>query len=312
MAARKYSHSALKTAQRCLKQWSYKYIDRLEPKDRPKYFEEGSDLHELLEKLYAEGLGFDEYVDLYDQSKPEHQAILNRYSEFWEEEDKDWEVVFVEEDLEMKVGPYTVVFKPDLVIRLHGNLWVVDHKTVAEIPDETDPYNMSDFQHLLYLEGVRQHTGEMPAGFVFNYVRRKLPRQPELVKKGDRIADLRRMDTDYDTLHRFAEAHGQLSDPDVQEKLKILNLTPNRYFQRHYITANETAIDEAYWDTYMELQKLNESERTHTYPRHVLGGYAGSAACARCPYQPLCFSEMMGINTDVVALDYIERPKREK
>lgn len=311
--SRKYSHSALKTAQRCLKSWYYRYIMRLEQEDKPKYFEAGSELHALLEALYASDKEGDETIfeEAFVAASPEHQEIIERYIMEYPD-GNEWEIVSIEEDYEMQVAEYIVVFKPDLVVRLNGDLWVVDHKTVAEIPEETDPYNMTDFQHLLYLEGIHQVLGEMPRGFIFNYVRRKSPRQPALVKDGSRIADLRRMDTDYATLRRFAEKHGMMKDPDVLDKLKILRLTPNRYFQRHYITANPDAIDAAVNDTLMALRELEAAEIWDQYPRHVLGSYAGSAACSRCAFQPICFSEMMGINSDPELLGYIERPQREK
>lgn len=309
---RKYSHSALKRAQRCLRSWAYKYVERLDPADRPKYFQEGSDLHALLESYYDPDTDNTDFLEDYNAAEPEHRAILDRYTSFWGDDDLAWNVLHVEQDLEMTIGDYTVVFKPDMIIEINDEIWVVDHKTVANIPDEADPYNMTDFQHLLYLEGVRQVTGKMPRGFIFNYVRRKTPTEIKLVKDGSRIADLRRVDTDYDSLRSFAEKHGQLSDPNVQDRLKILKLTPNKYFQRHYIMANEHAIKQALADTEMALTTLEQAEETSCYPRNVVGGFAGSASCQRCEYQSLCHADFLGINRDMVALDYVERPEREK
>jgi hypothetical protein len=301
--SRRYSHSALKTAQRCLKQWSYKYVERLEPAQRPKYLERGSDLHELLAALYEPNPA------VIQEAAQEDLDVLSRYATKWDEEDKDWEILHVEEEMEMNVGGYTLVFICDLIVRIHGEVWVVDHKTVATIPDEADPYNMSDFQHLLYLEGVKQRYPEVK-GFIFNYIRTKPPTQPALIKDGSRIGALRQLDTDYDSLRSFAEKHGQLSDPDVQDKLSILKLTPDRFFQRHYILANEFAMNNAYTDTHDALMTLENAEVQGEFPRHVLGGYAGSAACGKCSYQSLCFGDMVGMNRDQLLFDYVEREKR--
>ena len=297
---RRYSHSALKTAQRCLKQWSYKYVERLEPKERPRYLERGSDLHELLAELYEPGTG------AFEDATAENLEVMERYARKWEEEDKDWEVLHVEEEMEMKLGGYTLVFIPDLIVRIHGEVWIVDHKTVANIPDESDPYNMSDFQHLLYLVGVRQTYPEAK-GFIFNYIRTKAPTSPTLIKDGSRFAALRQIDTDYDSLRYAAQKHGMLNVPEVQDKLTILKLTPDRYFQRHYILANEIAMLNAYEDTHDALFVLEAAEIMGEFPRHVLGGYAGSAACAKCPYQSLCFGDMVGLNREQVMHDYVER-----
>jgi hypothetical protein len=303
---RRYSHSALKTAQRCLKQWSYKYIERLEPAQRPKYLERGSDLHELLAELYDDKKS---YLEIFDTAAPADLDLLARYVTKWDDEDQDWEILHVEEEMEMDIGPYRLVFICDLIVRINGEVWIVDHKTVANIPDEADPYNMSDFQHLLYLAGVRQKYPEV-RGFIFNYVRTKAPTQPALIKDGSRIAALRQIDTDYDSLRSFAEKEGQLGDPDVQDKLAILKLTPDRFFQRHYILANEVAIQNAYDDTRDALDVLAHAEDMGEYPRHVLGGYAGSAACGKCSYQSLCFADMTGMNREQVLFDYVQREKR--
>jgi len=300
---RRYSHSALKVAQRCLRQWSYKYVERLDPAERPKYLKRGSDLHELLAGLY-EG-----YAEVFNDATDENVELLRRYAAKWAEEDDDWEVLHVEEEMEMDIGPYKLVFICDLIVRINGEVWIVDHKTVANIPDESDPYNMSDFQHLLYLAGVQQKYPEV-RGFIFNYIRTKAPTQPTLVKAGSRIADLRRIDTDYDSLRSFATREGMLNDPAVQDKLTILKLTPDKFFQRHYIMANEKAMLSAYDDTRAALDVLAEAELMATYPRHVLGGYAGSAACGNCSYQSICFADMTGLNREMVLHDYTEREKR--
>jgi len=300
---RRYSHTALKTAQRCLRQWSYKYVYRLEPKERPKYLERGSNLHALLAGLY-EG-----YAEVFNDATDENVELLRRYAAKWAEEDDDWEILHVEEEMEMDIGPYKLVFICDLIVRINGEVWVVDHKTVANIPDEADPYNMSDFQHLLYLEGVKQRYPEV-RGFIFNYIRTKAPTRPELIKDGSRFAALRKIDTDYDSLRYAAQKHGMLNVPEVQDKLSILKLTPDRFFQRHYIMANETAMQNAYDDTLEALNVLSKAEYNESFPRHVLGGYAGSQACGKCSYQSLCFGDMVGMNRDQLLFDYVEREKR--
>ena len=183
MTSRRYSHSALKTAQRCLKQWSYKYIDRLEPVVGKPHLEKGSELHALLEQYYR-GLEFADY------KSEEDVEIIQRYLDHYYKD--SWEIIAVEHEYEMTLGGFTLVFIPDLVVRINGEVWIVDHKSTASIPDEWDLYNMSDFQHLLYIEGMRQN-GYDVAGFIFNYIRTKPPTMPKLRKDGTvlaKVADL--------------------------------------------------------------------------------------------------------------------------
>jgi len=301
MTSRRYSHSALKTAQRCLKQWSYKYIDRLEPVVSKPHLEKGSELHALLEQYYRDEWFSGNY------GSDDNTEIIQRYLHHYAKD--DWEILHIEEEFEMIVNGYTLVFIPDLVVRINGEVWIVDHKTTVRIPDEWDLYNMGDFQHLLYLEGMEQNGYDEVAGFIFNYIRTKPPTMPKLRKDG-KIADIRRLDTDYNTLLMFAEEHGLEKDPDVEEKLAILAHTPNKFFQRHHILYNEHAVAQAVHDTAQALTFLEEAEIESMYPRHVISGGGGYMSCAKCDYQPLCHTEMLGMNVDLEVLGYRERERR--
>jgi hypothetical protein len=301
MTSRRYSHTALKIAQRCLRKWKYRYVDRLElAEDRP-HLERGKRLHDGFEALYTGG-------ELPEGLTLDDTEILLRYRDRYELEDAEWEIISAEEEYEMSVGLYTLVFKPDLVVRINGEVWIVDHKTTANIPDEYDPYNMTDFQHLLYIEGMRQQ-GYDVRGFMFNYVRTKPPTMPRLRKDG-KIADIRRLDTDFRTLKAFAEEHGLDDDEDVRDKLRILALTKDRYFQRHFILANDEAVEQAVTDTATALDILMNAEHTEQYPRHVLSGGTGYAACGKCEFQGICHTEMLGMNVDLELLGLRERERR--
>ena len=307
--SRTYSHSALKRFQRCQLQWKYHYIDRLSPKEQPLYLERGSGLHELLALLYTDP---DEFLKAYLEADEKDQQLMDRYVEKWELEDALWKVLSVEEEFHIEIDGHDVVFIPDLIVQIGDDVWVVDHKTTANIPDEWDPYNMTDFQHLLYIAGVRMLYPNV-RGFLFNYIRTKAPTIPALIKDGSRIGNVRKLDTDVKTLETYAKAVDMLDHEDVQDKLMTLRLAPDRFFQRHYILANDAAVDQCLADTGTVLTEMaKKEEEGGTFPRHVVGGYAGSTACSNCAYQPLCHGEMMGINTDVILLNYIERPEREK
>ena len=307
---RRYSHTALKMFQRCAKKWSYRYIDRLEPAVKSTALTRGNEIHLLLEYYYSP-ISAGVLDDLEDISL-ENQELLLRYGDFYAKEDFDWEIISVEQEYEMTIGGYTLVFKPDLVIRIYDEVWIVDHKSTVKIPDEHDLYNMTDFQHLLYIEGMKQN-GYDVRGFLFNYIRTKPPTQPKLRKDG-KIADLRRIDTDAGTLQAFAELHGLDGDSDVEDKLTILRHTPNKFFQRHFILTNEHAVQEAVVSTAAVLRHMENNELDRdgpVYPRHVLPGWAGSAACSKCEFQGICQTEMFGMKVDLELLDLVVRPRRD-
>jgi len=312
MTERIYSHSALKKFQRCQLQWKYYYIDKLELPEKKAHFARGSELHRLLELYYSDG---DAFWDAYTEASPEDIYLIDRYCNKWEPKLEDeWKVLAVEQEFILEIGEHKLVFIPDLIVQIGDDVWVVDHKTTANIPDEWDEYNMTDFQHLLYIAGVRELYPNV-RGFIFNYMRTKAPGMPKLIKDGSRIADVRRLDTDYNTLHEYANAFGMLDHEDVKDKLQILNLAPDKYFQRHYIIAPDAAIEQCLADTEAVLDEMGWKEDTKelgtTYPRHVVGKFGGASSCSNCDYQPLCHSELLGINTDLVLLNYIERPPKE-
>lgn len=301
---RTYSHNAIKTFQRCAKKWEYSYIDKIIPKEPSIAMERGHTLHGLLELQYQSPP-----FPLPVGTSQEDTDLLRRYFAKWGAEDDNWTILHIEEEFTFTVGVYSVKFIPDLVIEINGEVWIVDHKTTATIPDEWDPYNMTDFQHLLYVAGLRA-LGYNVKGFLFNYIRTKPPSQPKLIKDGSRIADVRRVDTDYGTLKGFAEEHDMMGDMDVIARLSILNNTADKFFQRHYLLVNDHAVKQMLDDVEGVLLNMEDAEALSTYPRHVIGNHGGSQACARCPYQTICHADLLGMNTDIVLLDYIEKPKR--
>lgn len=304
---RTYSHTALKRWQRCQLSWKYYYLDKLSPKERAKHFERGSDLHNLLELFYSDG---DKFLVAYAEASEEDRDLISRYTTKWENEDHDWKVLAAEQEFHLQLGEHKVVYKPDLIVQIGDDVWVVDHKTSKNIPDEWNEFSMTDFQHLLYVAGVREIYPNT-RGFIFNYMRTKPPTQPTLIKDKSRISAVRTIDTDYQTLYDFADKVGMLDHEDVKDKLNILRIAPDRYFQRHFLIAPDHAIAQCLADTEAVLDQMQAAEENGgPFPRHVLGAFAGSAACSNCDFQPLCHGDLLGANTDIIMLNYVKRPPR--
>jgi hypothetical protein len=306
---RTQSHSSIKKAQRCKRAYKYGYIDKLQPKEKPPQLVRGVRYHEIFEAYY---LG--ELAAIEPPLTPDETDFITRYHEYWQEEDYSFKVIDVEPELEMRLpSGRGFVFKPDLIIQLaaSGELWVVDHKTVKNIPDEYNPYNMSDWQHLLYLEGVSQNYDHPPAGFMFNYARSKPPTQPRLTKTG-KIAYLGTIDTTAEILLDFAEAEGLDGDADVQDRLAILRGTPSKFYQRHWLASNYTAVVHTVLDLEAQLDELERNYSTDEWPRHVLPAWAGSAACNRCEFQGICHADLMGISAEPEVFGLEIKPPRKQ
>jgi hypothetical protein len=304
---RDQSHSSIKRFQRCPQQYYYNYVERIEPVDRPRYLDRGGELHAMLELLYQ-----GHRVFTTEDWAAEDIDIIRRYVNEYGLDD-EWEVVATEQELIVAIGPYKVKCIIDLIVRYQGKLWVIDHKTTANIPDEWDPYNMSDWQNGLYLLAVRQNYAplrEEVGGFIFNYLRTKKPTQPSLIKDGSRISDLRRIDTTPELLRAFAKTHDMLEWEDVQEKLYILENT-NKWFARHVLPVNETALAQVGNDVYkvlVDMERKDSTKAMYDYPRHVVGSFAGSQACSKCSFQSICHADMFGLDREaILSLDYKEK-----
>lgn len=113
----------------------YAHGERLAPKELPNSINIGNMGHDALEHLYAEKSSTETTLKAYITNTLDLKTIanvnvliplLNRYEEFYKEEDLEWEVLAVER--EFKWGNFP--FKPDMVKRhkYSGKIRVVDHK----------------------------------------------------------------------------------------------------------------------------------------------------------------------------------------
>lgn len=114
------------------------------------------------------------------------EALLAHYWQRWE---SDFDGTMQWESLEEKFSiPYVI---DGVTIPVRGKLdgryrrgsrrrlWVVDHKSKGEINENAIANRLAlDLQSMLYLWAVRQLTGEIPAGMIYNVMRR-----PQLRRK---------------------------------------------------------------------------------------------------------------------------------
>ncbi len=97
---------------------------------------------------------------------------------------------------------------------------------------------------------------------------------------------------------------------DVLEKLYILEKTA-RWFQRHVLPVNEQTLANIANDVHtvlVDMERRDSSGEQRDYPRHVVGAYAGRAACGRCDFQSICHADMFGLDREaILSIDYKEK-----
>lgn len=258
-----------------------------------------------------------ELIELIDASR----AIVERYLEKERDVIMTWEILHVEEEFIFTLGNEIVTFTPDLVIRdKNGFVWIIDHKTTSKMPSNELPF--SDLQTLLYFAGVKELYPEV-RGFVFNYLRKKVPTVPRLNSTHTKesklfgyhfVNNVKNIDTTYEILRDFilAEAPHLMGEPTHQQKLAELR-DNDRFFWTETIVVSQDQVDEILLQVSETLAQMQWSRDTGIYPKTILNDLAGVQSCSRCEFSRICHTQLLGWNTELVLEEEYEPrdPKNE-
>lgn len=297
----KISNSSIKTLLRCEQQYDYKFVQLLEPRRPAIPLRKGNWLHALLEHRYREGdwrpehrrltrefnKMFEEERAFYGDLPGECAQIMKGYDYHWRDDTKEWKIVETEMRVELALGSsWLYVAKLDVVAENDEGLWVWDHKTFRAKAPSSD-YRTTDPQSALYDWAYERLTGEKPKGFVFNYIRTKLPTQPKLLKAGG-ISKAKNIDTNWYTLARFLKEN-DLDPADYREQLSAAKARDTLFYDRVYIPKPVPVIKNLLSDIQEKaprIRALHEGARpTRTLTRECQYG---------CAYHLLCLTEMVG------------------
>lgn len=290
----------------CRRQHDYAYRQHLVPNEvRPSAMWIGRLVHFALAEYYSGRdwhTGFDSWIDRHSASggdeglDPETiaamslaEALIQTYVEYAQANDT-WEVLEVEPSWTISVPGARAPLEchPDLVVREAGRLWIVDHKTCASFKQPAEL--QWDDQMTGYLYAAWRRYGEMPAGAIYNQIRKSIPRRPMLLKSGDRLSVDKSIDTTYDIYLAAILEHG--FDPANYTAL-LENLKKNRFICREVIPHNSIELQNFEVQCGQEIEDIR-SELTFRYPNKTHD-------CAwRCSFKGLCQAQDEG--GDVPAL----------
>ena len=142
----KYDNSSLQSFKDCPEQYRLRYVLGLKKREEGLENHDknlGKAIHKGLEAYYK-GAKItyinqfeDEYgvqLDIEDKAKTleNGKLLLNKYVEFYKEQDKQFEVLEVEQPDSVKVGEVDFIVKRDMVIRQQGCIYVMEHKTTKK------------------------------------------------------------------------------------------------------------------------------------------------------------------------------------
>ena len=319
------SFSELQTFARCPRKYYYNNVLKLQRKRVALPLALGILMHEALQEYYLGGESAmwqaveqfeQDYLDkpfvldddfvVFEDLLQQTRVMLREYLAYYPNDDLGT-VLHVEEQFTLTLASGSVVtFTPDLVVRdADGVVWVVDHKTTGRLPDAGLPYG--EMQARLYLAAVRAMYPEC-GGFIFNYIRKKAPRQPRLNKTAPHwVSDLARVDTTFDILHTFLleEAPHLLKEPSHRRRLQELYST-NNFFRRVRVLSSAEADAAVVEDTEMWCANMDDAAATGRYPRHFANHLHGIMSCQSCSYLAVCQSDLMGWDTESVILQQYE------
>lgn len=300
----RFSNSTLKTFRECTRKFSWKFRHNLEPTVKPPPLQEGSIFHKLLEdfyttggknakrilKQYATSLEELEVMEGEEEkflSALELARIFSGYAIRYRHELDDLEVVGVEDklelDLELTDETVTLVGKVDLVMRFNG-LVIMDHKLTKRVPSGT--FRLLDTQSALYVWMWEQIHGEAVDRFLFNYVRRKPPTIPELLKNGT-LTRRKNLDTDHRTYLKAIQDN-DLEEDDYSEELARAKERDDTFFLRVPVEKPKSMLDQVVDSVEGLITLIRRCEEDDNFPMCI------TKACDWCSYKDLCLLEMEG------------------
>lgn len=223
------SWSEIDTFRQCPFKHHLAYRERWQTEEAKEVLARGTAWHEILEAHYS---GADEEVllrllgqDEYTLEQTDRQMLLewmwNGYLDMWEKEDRTWQVKAVEWKGFAPLpnpwgGPsrFMLKVKIDLLAAQRGRLWVWDHKSARNLPNDRE-LDLDD-QFGLYIWCMRQ-LGYPVAGAVYNCARTQRNKDPESQTLEERFSRTRlaRTDVELDMIAREAYLSASRAWPEA-------------------------------------------------------------------------------------------------
>lgn len=278
----------------CRRRWFYEYKKNITLKDKPPGARElGTAWHAAMETYYktllsnpqdaeseAWGTWVKESAELEEDQRDLGTGMLSHYFEHYLNDPLLGDPVLVEKRMYAKVPGTRNCFltgKVDLIVRINGELWVVDHKSLrAFYPTAT--MEMKD-QVTAYIWLARQN-GYDVKGAIYNMALKRVPKAPKLLKNGSLSKDKDQVTTK--KLYRETVLNEGLNLEDYEEFIET-ELKPTEFFRQERIYRSNAHIDNFEKHLTEEIKEMS-SKNTPIYPHD-------HDWCMWCDFRNLCFVE---------------------
>jgi len=318
------SYSEIRTFERCKRLHWYTYERGWEPVREDDKLADGRWMHKLLAAYYTEKFVaeqhdailqaalesclFDEERDVLRARADLIAGVLDNYIAHYEAE--RWEPVYFEDEplVEREIlvplpSGGTLKILVDLVARDResGLIWVWDHKTKKEFDKDMEARLDFDPQLSIYTVGLRA-LGINVVGGLHNYIRMRLPRDPQINKDGSMSKV--QVITDEASVRAFVAHSGvKISEPDLEAY--IAKLPKDAFFRRYTTLREEHELSATVQELEMKLREREMARREGMNTRTLIRD------CIFCPFFSPCLTSMKGGDEEVVLAERFRRRETE-
>lgn len=307
------SWSEIKTFRSCMKKHDYKYHQRIKRKKKNLPQLRGKILHSMLDAFYQqkyiktyEGPDpwdvleeyaekhdtlFKEEIEIYGDLISDCEKLFENYLTYYRNDPLQYEEseVFVASDLGESLR--YIGYSDKVAVDEQGRRWMIDHKFVKNIPSAEDEF--PELQLLMYVWAWNRFNPSRPiSGIIWDYVRTKLPVEPEVLKTGG-LSQRKNMDTTASVYLKAIHRYG-LDPMEYAEMLEHLEGKEETFFHRSMLARpSDAMIDRVVSDfraSAIMVQKLKG-----VAPRSM-----SSFNCRGCEFRQLCEAEVRGLDADYI------------
>lgn len=198
--------------------------------------------------------------------------------------DERFEVIHVEVQFAATVGDIIEQGRIDAIVRLDGEVYVLEHKTTSEDIGDGSTYWARlhlDPQVSMYMQGCR-HLGFEPAGVLYNVLRkpalRPLKATPESARKYTKSGKL----------YANQRATSETPEEYYDRALNALASDPDSYYRRNIIRRTKEQEDRARETLIQTSQLIRFSRDNNAWPQNDQAcGFYGKP----CDYLPVCMGQ---------------------
>ncbi len=306
--------SALNTFRNCPRRYKHRYVDHLQPLDRPESLSFGSVIHEALERWYRATDDTNRLwtvLDFVDDQFPQRdhdpvqkqrwhlaRAMLVGYAQRYPAE--DFEVVEIEKTFTGEIRnpdtgrpsqTFVMAGKADGIIRLSGELYLLEHKTAGSIDANYLDKLWTDTQIALYCFYLRQ-IGYPIVGVLYNILLKSRLRQHAGETQEEYEARRAALAAKNKSGRSTAKRQFPESDEEFQVRLAAWYARPEAFHrERVYLSEDRLAmLQEEVWEI---TQQYLDARRRGKWLLNTSNCFAYERPCE---YLPFCQS---GFNPNV-------------